>query len=623
MERASSKKAVSFLVVGGLLWLALLLYFPPYATEFVGDDFVQVGMVDEWVVNPARAIVAFDPGWSGWYYRPLQNLWFLLNRLLFGLNAAGYYGLSVLWHPLATALVYSTGRRLGLKQPASVAATALFALHVQHHSVVSWLSSVAILMQATFSLAAFASYLHYRRGRPSPRWLGLTALFGGLALFSHEEGVLLPPFLLAYHLIADGRRGRSAERSTLLLLLAVAVLFGVIHLTRPNLTLTVQGAGISPYLDALRPSSIAVFLATVVGNWTLLTRSDVGTALVNGLLGIPGGTMIFVLLPALLAWAAARRSRVALAGLLWAGLHLIFVYFALWVQRPELFAGRHLYAAEAGIVFALATLVPPRLPRAAQPVLAVALVLWLGLQARQIASEHHAWVIHTGEVALAEAKLREILPQATVETRIFANRYVLAPAFAPYTAAVWYEEPEIEGGSLQRFKAAEWLAPSDYLLDYEEGTLTNLMPELQEAKRTRLLWLPEVRLGEGGSATQAHVANDIVAGPAEDRRLAVGVQTGARESVTLIYSVRELPAGAALAVAFWGEPGLRYAAVLANGERISLGEGEMMEEAGWQEIAVVLPETLQAPVRLQLTVTVQEGATPGWGYWTIPRATEG
>jgi hypothetical protein len=628
MDRVTSQKAVSFLVVGGLLWLSLLLYFPPYATEFVGDDFVQVGMVAEWSENPARGIAAFNPGWSGWYYRPLQNLWFLLDRLFFGLNAAGYYGLHVLWHALATALVYATGHRLGLKQPASLVATALFAVHVQHHSVVSWLSSVAILMQATFSLAAFASYLHFRRGRPARRWLGLTVLFSVFALFSHEEGALLPPFLLAYHLFSGKSPRQSAERRTLLLLVAVAVVFGAIHFARPNLTLTVQGAGLSPYRDSFLSSSIAGFLATVVGNWTLLTRSGTGTALVNGLLGIPGGTVIFLLLLALLAWAAARRSQIARAGLLWAGLHLLFVYVALWVQRPELFAGRHLYAAGAGLVFALATHVPRQLSRGVQSVLALALLLWLGLQARQITADHRAWLAHTQDVARAEAQLREMLPQATATTRIFAHRFVLVPAFAPYAAAVWYGEPEIEGGSLQLFKAAVWLAPSDYFLDFEGGRLTNLMPELQEAERTRLLWQPEVRLGAlkegaGGDAGEAHVENDIVAGPAHDRRLATGVELGTRDSATLSYSLPEIPAGATLAVAFWGEPGLRYTAVLAPGKRTLLGEGEMIGEVGWQEMTVTLPETLQPPARLQLTVWSQARTAPGWGFWAIPRVTEG
>jgi hypothetical protein len=620
MDKASANKALSFLLVGGLLLLALLLYFPPYATEFVGDDFVQVGMVDGWIDNPAAGIATFDPGWSGWYYRPLQNLWFLLDRLLFGLHAAGYYGFNVLWHALATALVYATARQLGLKQPASLVATALFAVHVQHHSVASWLSSVAIMMQAAFSLAAFASYLHWRRTPLALRWLALALLFSLLALFSHEEGVLLPPFLLAYHLLTGGRLRRSPATTTLLFLLAAAVLAAAVHVARPNLTLTVHGAGISPYLAALRPASIAGFLATVVGSWTLLTRNAAGTDLLNALLGIPGGTIIFLLLLALLAWAVARRSRIAVAGLLWAGLHLAFVYLALWVQEPALFAGRHLYAAGAGLVFALATLVPARLSRAAQLALVAALLLWLALQARHIAADHRAWLAHTQEVAHARAQLRAILPEATAETRIFANRFVLKPAFAPYAAAVWYAQPAVDGGSLQLFKAEEWLGPDDYLLDYEDGTLTNLLPELQEADRTRLLWQPQLRLSAAG-ADEPQIDTGVVAGPLGDRRLAVGIQPAGRASVTLSYTLPENLPRATLTVAFWGEPGLRYAALLANDQPILLGEGETTADQGWHEMVLELPQTLNPPLRLQLTLSPREGASPGWGYWTIPRIT--
>ncbi len=116
--------------------------------------------------------------------------------------------------------------------------------------------------------------------------------------------------------------------------------------------------------------------------------------------------------------------------------------------------------------------------------------------------------------------------------------------------------------------------------------------------------------------------SDVVAGPAPARRLAIAVQPAAGERLTLVYALPELPAGAALAVAFWGEPGLRYSALLVDGDPILLGQGEITGEGDWQEMALALPATLPPAARLQLTVTAPQAA-PGRGYWTIPRLTVG
>jgi hypothetical protein len=72
--------------------------------------------------------------------------------------------------------------------------------------------------------------------------------------------------LLAYHLFSGKSPRQSAERRTLLLLVAVAVVFGAIHFARPNLTLTVQGAGLSPiaipFFRLQSPASWRLSLAT-------------------------------------------------------------------------------------------------------------------------------------------------------------------------------------------------------------------------------------------------------------------------------------------------------------------------------------------------------------------------
>jgi hypothetical protein len=105
MRKRNEIKAAQMFVVG-LILTAALLYFPPYAWAWVGDDYVQLGYVLGFLERPFTAIQLFNPYSLPWYYRPLQNGWFLVNRLVFGLNPAVFYWQMALWHALAVALMY-------------------------------------------------------------------------------------------------------------------------------------------------------------------------------------------------------------------------------------------------------------------------------------------------------------------------------------------------------------------------------------------------------------------------------------------------------------------------------------------------------------------------------------
>src|SRR5690606_10344711 len=112
---------------------------------------------------------------------------------------------------------YRVARQLKLGVFTAVLAATLLAIHSHWVDVVSWLSSIAIVLAAVFSLATMSAWLSYLK-RPSTRQLLLTLLFCLLTFLSHEESVLLPPFLLLMLLaerleIGDWRLSRSRSIS--------------------------------------------------------------------------------------------------------------------------------------------------------------------------------------------------------------------------------------------------------------------------------------------------------------------------------------------------------------------------------------------------------------------------
>ena len=137
-----------------LLLLAAWLYLPPFAFTFIGDDFMQQWRIRMFLDAPLQVVRVLRPGWTDWYYRPLQHAWFLANRLAFGLNPFGYYLLQAWWHTLAVALLYRLARGLRLPAWAALLAAALFAFNGQHQLTVNWISSIAIIMGGVFSLLA-------------------------------------------------------------------------------------------------------------------------------------------------------------------------------------------------------------------------------------------------------------------------------------------------------------------------------------------------------------------------------------------------------------------------------------------------------------------------------------
>ncbi len=514
-------------LLGGMIMLITALYMPPYSTEFVGDDFVQLGFIAEFLGHPATAYQVFHPTWTTWYYRPVQNLWILANRLVFGLDPFGYYWHQVLWHALTVTLVYRLARNLRVPGLAALTGAVLFALNLHHHDVVAWISSIAIIQGAAVSMLAAICYLRYLDRPVRRRYLIVTVVLSLLVFTIHEESLLLLPFLVAVRMTDQRRPVGRPEWVALALLILANGAYVVMQVTRPNLTIDIGESGLAHYLPFLNPVEISRFLVTVTGRWTLLDSFRWGRVLVEGL---AENTLPAILFSAgllfLLGYWFARGSRPVRLGLIWLGLHLVFIYFALWSQRPDLFAGRHLYSSWIGVCVAvagtLAEFAPgkgsrlktsdrtrpafthrlrTRLPATIRHpvfVLLLAFLVFLGLQARQVSRAHEGWVIRTGLVREAETQMKDLLPELPLNAVVFAHRFALTPGFLPDTLAVWYDRPEVSGGSLVKFRANEQFrqATNDfYVLDYADGRLYNLLPELQETSRATLLWhdRPETR----------------------------------------------------------------------------------------------------------------------------------
>lgn len=180
-----------------------------YYSLILGGDFISL---DDWKLmnrllnEPSLDWKAlfFPPG-IGFYYRPLVELSFRLDHLLWFDIAAGYYLTNVVLHLLNTFSVYWIAlllfsRFAGKKEKAAFFSALLFAVHPLATESVCWVSGRSDLIAAAFLLPSFALYLLFQRtGRR--RFLMFSGLLYLLAAMAKEVALMLPALVIAFEFL--------------------------------------------------------------------------------------------------------------------------------------------------------------------------------------------------------------------------------------------------------------------------------------------------------------------------------------------------------------------------------------------------------------------------------------
>jgi hypothetical protein len=317
--------------------------------------------------------------------------------------------------------------------------------------------------------------------------------------------------------------------------------------------------------------------------------------------------------------------------LFWAGLHLGFFYAALWSQEPELYAGRHEYAAWAGLSIALAdtaarllATVEHRRIWTSLGLVAVSVALFFHVSLVHAAGE--TWLQRARDVAAVEQEMKQLLPAVDASTTLYARRFVIQPGFLPYAASVWYDAPLLTGGSLRSFTARGQLDRETYLFDYADSRLFIAMPSLQEHETTRLLWqqpVANVTLPTGAADVNGSYELEEVGGPPADRRLALRATPPATRGAWLSLAFRATAtAGDTFRTDVWGNACSFRLHVQGEAGAVA---PTIIQRAGnsseWQDLAVDLTPLAGKAITFFLETgetTDEAGCT---GYWTWPRIT--
>jgi len=141
------------------------------------------------------AFTSFDP--DNWF--PLTRLSHMLDYALFGLNPHWHHGVNILFHALASVMLYGFLRQATYRNttdqrwPAAFVA-AVFALHPLHVESVAWISERKDVLCAFFWFSALWAWVRYTQ-RPSPGRYLLSLALAAAGLMSKPMIVTLPLLL--------------------------------------------------------------------------------------------------------------------------------------------------------------------------------------------------------------------------------------------------------------------------------------------------------------------------------------------------------------------------------------------------------------------------------------------
>ncbi|MDF1799107.1 MAG: hypothetical protein P1V81_08025 [Planctomycetota bacterium] len=334
------------LFLAGLWPLVLLVYWGLFDSWFLRDDFMWLADARVQLAEPLRFVTTRPSG----YFRPMANLFFGIEYLLFGLTATGYLVVNVLLHLTNASLLGRLLLALGAPLRAACAAAATAALLVTAAPGVVWISAIVSLLALGFVLAA--AFFHRRfllDGRLRDGALAVACV--ALAAASRESGVVAGVGILLVELHHGGPR--ALVRATFWKRLVPFVLVGAAYLAIQFdfLTSGVVAERAGGARAGAGDGSVLAFLLSWMANLPALAAWTAGGATVSYRTGL----VLLVGLPLALGLVGGRRGLVAAAWVLGLALLALLPAFVQLANGPTI-AARYRYEASFAAAAAVAAL---------------------------------------------------------------------------------------------------------------------------------------------------------------------------------------------------------------------------------------------------------------------------
>ena len=174
-----------------VLFVIAMVYGWDAGHGFVKDDFVWIA--NSRVESPGDIVRLIAPGAPG-FFRPIVSLTFSIDHALFGLDPLGYGLTNVALLFACIGLLFLLLHALDLRAGMAIAGALVWALNFQAvNMAVLWISGRTALVLVLWAAAAACAWVRGHRL--------LAAVFAMLAMWSKEEGFVIPAILSVWSII--------------------------------------------------------------------------------------------------------------------------------------------------------------------------------------------------------------------------------------------------------------------------------------------------------------------------------------------------------------------------------------------------------------------------------------
>ncbi len=213
-QRHSAWSVFAFLGI-----VIVILYFPALTAYFISDDFGFLSYLHfytrdllngqrwgEWLLGGIQGAV---------FFRPLANAFWVLHYIAFNLDPVGYHSVSMLFHLLASYVVFLLVTLLTRHRSAASVSALVFAAMPVHAEPVGWIAAIYDPIGGLFFFLSVLFFVLYLR-QHLPKWYLMA--FGAFmaALCSKEIALTLPGVIILYdvmfHGLAPLRLGERIKR---------------------------------------------------------------------------------------------------------------------------------------------------------------------------------------------------------------------------------------------------------------------------------------------------------------------------------------------------------------------------------------------------------------------------
>lgn len=281
-RRVRDLSAKPWLQYCALALAGVIVHLPSLQADFVWDD-VYLARDNPFIKSPLLALEAFRHylflGSTSTYYRPVQNLSYLLDYYLWNTDAAGFHLSSVLLHVAAGLLLFrlltvlfrlnapgSTGAENFNPRFAAFVASAVWMVHPVHSAAVDYVSGRADSLAFAFAAAGWLLYLEAGKALSSALksvvYCG-AAVAGMLALCSREIACVWLVIFLVHTLAFPGARSRQNKIATLICTSLLIGAYSVLRQLPPY-------AGSGPAVDNWPAPVRAMLMLRALGDYARL-----------------------------------------------------------------------------------------------------------------------------------------------------------------------------------------------------------------------------------------------------------------------------------------------------------------------------------------------------------------